>query len=172
MENETTLFKWLNRGFWLAWATLAYLILVVCRDAWGLPYMLYNDQTLSAPIKSFSMQGQIVCAVEIALSFAIYIALVFLMHRLIGAVAKGDMLLVKALKTMGLLGYMLVGFSFFCMLVNIPAQYILNQLGDLKHFEPKFLVDGLALAGGLTFFALRAIIRRAILMQEDIDLTI
>jgi hypothetical protein len=73
---------------------------------------------------------------------------------------------------MRILGYMLVGVSFFYLLVSIPAQYILHQLGDLKHFEPIFLVDGLALAGGLTFFALRAIIRRAILMQEDIDLTI
>jgi hypothetical protein len=172
MKTDTDLFVWMNRGFWLAWAAIGFIIWRTFSMGWGSPYMLYHDQTLAASVSTFSFYGRIVVVLEISIAIGFYSVLTFLMHRLINTVAKHQKALAKTLGTMKTIGFLLVGLSFYDFIISVPTHYILFTLGDLKYFEPSPFIDGLALAGGLTFLSLRVIIRRAILMQEDIDLTI
>jgi hypothetical protein len=49
---------------------------------------------------------------------------------------------------------------------------LLHRFGDLPSWEPVYFLDVMSLALALTLFALRILIRHAIALQEDADLTV
>ena len=172
-QEEQLVFKKIERGFWLLWAIAPILLVLSVHYTWSYPYALMMEgDGRTLPVSSFSFRGQLLVAVELLMNIGICIALVVCMHRLVRCFARGEMLIVATLRTMHMIARLMLVYALMGISLYNLNLYLLYRWGDLPAWQPVYFIDVMALAFALTLFALRALIRYAIRLKEDVDLTV
>jgi len=110
--------------------------------------------------------------VEILIHTGLYVTLMVLMHALVRRFTRGQMLISMTLGTMKNIAWLLLANAFIGIPLYNLNMYLLSRWGDLPAWEPIYLIDPMSLALALTLLALRILIRHAIRLQEDVDLTV
>jgi uncharacterized membrane protein YagU involved in acid resistance len=173
MREETVFFKRLERCFWALWALAPFLLSLAIHYTWTSPYAILDDSDASkAIVSTFSFSGQLLVSVEMLIHVGFYVMLVALMHMLVRRFARGQMLMSATLGTMKSIAWLLLAYAFIEMPLYNLNMYLLHRFGDLPSWEPVYFLDVMTLALALTLFALRILIRHAIGLQKDVDLTV
>lgn len=173
MKEETVFFKRLERCFWALWALAPFLLSLAIHYTWTSPYAISDDADASRMIVStFSFGGQLLVSVEMLVNVGFYVILIALMHMLVRRFARGQMLMSATLGAMKSIACLLLAYAFIEIPLYNLNMYLLYRLGDLPSWEPFYFLDVMSLALALTLFALRILIRHAIDLQEDVDLTV
>jgi Protein of unknown function (DUF2975) len=168
---DVKVLKRLDAVLWGLWLLAPFLIFKVVSLTWSLPYDLLNV-TEKAAVSSYSLQGQIVIGLHIAIHVGLYVYLVFLIHRLVRQFMKGEILISATLSTMKKMAYLFLSVPFVLLLMHNLNLYLLHQFGDLASWQPHFDFDIVGFAVGLMFLALHILIQHAVQLQKDVDLTI
>lgn len=176
---ESRLFIWLDRLFWLLWPAFAGMIL--------LAYMatVTGDQQIAASgtikeeclaqlprFSAFSAGGKTAYWVLFSFEFLVYGALLALAHLMIHRFARGRVFVADTLSSLKWLGMIVTAWPFYEILSSNGLTYALYRLGDLKLFQPTLVPDLPVFAVGLMILTLYAVMRRAIELKTDTDLTI
>ena len=174
MKHEEALFlQRLERCFWGLWALAPFLLCLAIYYTWSYPYVVGKDlETQKTIVSSFSFGGQLLVGVEMLIHTALYVALVVLMHSLVRRFTRGQMLISATLSTIKKIAWLLLAYAFITMPLYNFNMYLLYLWGDLFTWEPFYFIDAMSLALALTLFALHILIRHAIRLQEDVDLTV
>ena len=174
MKHEEALFLLrLERCFWGLWALAPFLLCLVIYYTWSYPYVVGKDlETQKTIVSSFSFGGQLLVGVEVLIHTALYVTLVVLMHSLVRRFTRGQMLISATLRTIKNIAWLLLAYAFITMPLYNFNIYLLFLWGDLPTWEPFYFIDAMSLALALTLFALHILIRHAIRLQEDVDLTV
>ena len=172
-QEETVFFKRLERCFWGIWVLFPFLLSFAIHYMWTSPYAFFNDADAPrAIVSTFSFGGQMLVSVEMLIHISFYVALMVLMHMLVRRFARGKMLMSATLGTMKNIAWLLLAYVCIEMPLYNLNMYLLHSFGDLPSWEPLYYLDVMSLALALTLFALRILIRHAIALQEDVDLTV
>ncbi len=170
-QADVKVLKRLDAVLWGLWLLAPFLIIKVVRLTWSLPFNLLNVTEIAA-VSSYSMQGQIMIGLVLAIQVALYVYLVFLIHRLVRQFIKGEILISATLNTMKKMAYLFLSVPFVLLLMENLSLFLLHQFGDLASWQPFFDFDIVGFAVGLMFLALHILIQHAVQLQKDIDLTI
>jgi hypothetical protein len=168
---DVKVLKRLDAILWGLWLLAPLLIYKAVRLTWSLPFDLLNV-TNKAAVSSYSMQGQIVIGFFIALEIAMYVYIVFLIHKLVRQFIRGEILISATLSAMKKMAYISIFTPIVLLLIYNLNLYLLHSLGDLQSWQPYFDVDVVSVAIGLMFLALHILIQHAVQLQKDVDLTI
>jgi hypothetical protein len=172
-QEEQLVFKRIERGFWLLWALAPILLALSVHYLWSYPYSLVVDvDGRTIPVSAFSFRGQLLVAMELFVNAGICIAVVVCMHRLVRCFVRGDMLISATLQTMNTIAWLLLAYAILGIPLYNLNVYLLYRWGDLPAWQPVYFIDVMGLAFALTLFALRTLIRHAIRLKEDVDLTV
>lgn len=172
-QEERRVFKRIERGFWLLWALAPILLALSVHYTWSYPYSLALDGNgRTIPVSAFSFPGQLLVAIDLFINTGICIALVVSMHRLVRCFARGDMLISATLQTMNTIAWLLLAYAILGVPLYNLNLYLLYRWGDIPAWHPVYFIDVMGLAFALTLFALRTLIRHAIRLKEDVDLTV
>jgi len=163
----------LERAFWVIWAIAPIILIVVIVEIWAMPYAIFDGMELTdVSIKSFSSLGQVLAGIEFVIDASAYIAIVAMMHILVRRFTKEGGLVKPTLQTMKNIATFLLVYAFVQVMTYNINLYVLFKIGDLPEWDPLFYIDMIILAFSLTLFSLRILIREAINLREDADLTI
>jgi hypothetical protein len=172
-QEEAIFFKRLERCFWGLWALALFPLSFAIHYTWASPYAILDDADAPRVIVSeFSFGGQVLVSVEMMIHIGFYVALMALMHILVRRFARGQMLMLATLGTMKNIAWLLLAYACIEVPLYNLNMYLLHRIGDIPSWEPSYFVDAMRLALALTLFALRILIRHAIALQEDADLTV
>lgn len=173
IQEDSLVLKRLNLCFWGIWLFVPLLVGVFINHAWTAPYVMLDGVETATTIPSFfSFKGQVLVAIELLFNVVLYLALVALMHRLVGRFAIGQAMIVNTLHTMQIIAWLLLASACIGELLSNLNMFLLFRLGDIPSWEPIYFIDLKDLALSLTLFALRILIRHAIVLKEDNDLTV
>ncbi len=178
-SDNPRIFQWLDRLFWLVWLAFPLLIwqtyaTVVDQASLAaeLPVGAENCAELIPRVANFSMQGKAGFVVYFVAQYVIYALLLWLAHTAIHRCATGKVFVADTLRTLGLLGIIIILWPVYELITGNLLAYALTVTGDMKTFRPDFLFDVGPLAVGLLILAMRVVIGHAITIKQDHDLTI
>lgn len=176
---ETRRFALMDKIFWLLWALLPILAILLYREANDPEtYTLGLTELQAACIKSLPLPsnyttiGKIAFNCLLGFDIAFYALLFGILHRSIRRFAKGSVFDDFTLKNMRLLGIALIGYSIAVMLLRNLVSYILVLTGDSNLFTPVWFVDIGPIAVGIFVLALMQVLKNAIDIKTENDLTI
>ena len=171
-QADVKVLKRLDAVLWGLWLLAPCLIFRIVSLTWSLPYDILNPGKASAAISTYSLQGQIVVGLFIAIQVVIYVLLVILIHKLVRQFLKGEILISATLCAMKKMAYLFLTLPFLFLLMHNLNLYLLYKFGDLSSLKLAYDFDVVAFAIGLMFFALHILIQHAVQLQKDVDLTI
>ena len=172
-HEETLLLQRLERCFWGLWALAPFLLCLAIYYTWSYPYVVGKDVDMQKTIvSSFSFGGQLLVGVEMLIHIGLYVTLVMLMHSLVRRFMHGQMLILATLNTIKSIAWLLLAYALITLPLYNFNMYLLSRRGDLPAWEPVYFIDVMSLALALTLFALHTLIRHAIRLREDVDLTV
>lgn len=172
-QEETLLLQRLERYFWGLWALAPFLLSLAIYYTWSYPYVVGKDiATQQALVSSFSFGGQLLVGMEMLIHIGLYVALMVLMHSLVRRFTRGQALISATLRTMKNIAWLLLAYAFIGMPLYNLNMYLLFRWGDLPAWEPIYFIDAMSVALALTLLALRILMRHAMQLQEDVDLTV
>ncbi len=172
-HEETLLLQRLERYFWGLWALAPFLLSLAIYSIWSRPYVVGNDITTQKNlVSSFSFDGQLLVGAEMLIQIGLYVVLMVLMHSLVRRFTRGQMLISATLRTMKNIAWLLLANAFIGIFLYNLNMYLLFRWGDLPSWEPIYFIDTMSIALALTLLALRILIRHAMRLQEDVDLTV
>jgi hypothetical protein len=172
-REEILLLQQLERCFWGLWALAPFLLGLAIYYTWHYPYAFGQDIEVSKNfVSSFSLGGQLLVGMELLIHTALYVILMGLMHALVRRFTRGQMLISITLSTMKNIAWLLLVSVFIGVLLYNLNLYLLFRWGDLPSWQPLYFIDVMSLALALILLALRILIRHAMRMQEDVDLTV
>jgi len=179
LESNMALFRRLNRLFWLVW--LAYPVTVWLSVHSMLDIATLRDLMKSNPagcmeslpiLANFSLNGQILYWVLFATAHGFFVAMLVVVHLAIRRFARGHLFVLKTLASFRQLGFLIVGWAVYQCVFNNLVAYGLFLTGDVQNFRPDYSIDLPTLAVGVFILTFKFILERAIMLQEDVDLTI
>lgn len=172
-HEETLLLLRLERCFLGLWVLAPFLLSLAIYYTWSYPYVVGKDvETQKTLVSSFSFGGQLLVGVELLIHVGLYVTLVVLMHSLVRRFARGQMLVCATLRTIKNIAWLLLAYACIAMPLYNLNMYLLSRWGDIPTWEPIYFIDAMSLALALTLFALHILIRHAMRLQEDVDLTV
>lgn len=177
--SETRWFTIMDRVFWVLWVLLPV-------TAIGLIWIVNDPDTYVAGLTpeqsacitnlplppNYSMLGKLALGSLFAFSLAFYALIMGILHRMIRRFAKGNQFDQLTLKSMKWFGIILIAFPFADMLLTNIVGYILSKTGDAGLFTTSFLVDIGPIAVGIFVLALMHVLKNAIALKTENDLTI
>jgi len=174
-QSEKVIFKRLDWIFWGLWLVAPFLLWQAIHLTWTMPYFPFGDETgcgKGPAAASFSIQGQVLVALAFVMGIGFYAALIILMHRLVRRFKQGEMLISATLETINKMAWIFIAIAVVSILHYNLNLYLLYRLGDLPKWQPFYTLDMLSIALGLMLFGLRILIKHAIALQEDVNLTV
>ncbi len=174
-QSEKVIFKRIDLVFWGLWLLAPFLLWQAIHLTWTMPYYPFGDETGCAKgpaAASFSVQGQCLVALAFVIGIGFYAALLVLMHRLVRRFKQGEMLISATLDTINKMAWIFIAISVMSTLHYNLNLYLLYRLGDLPQWQPFYTLDMLSIALGLMLFGLQILIQHAIVLQEDVNLTV
>jgi Protein of unknown function (DUF2975) len=173
------LFKLLDRLFWLVWIAFPIVIwqnytAVLDQSALmaEMPPEASNCAALVPQVANFSGNGKAQVLAYFLTQYVVYAWLLYLAHSAIHRCATGQVFVSGTLKTLKLLGIIIVAWPFFDLAASNLLNYALTLTGDLKQYSPNLLFDVGPFGVGLLILTMRAVLGHAILLKQDHDLTI
>jgi hypothetical protein len=178
-KTSTVAFQRLNYVFWVVWALLPFLFYKI----WNLVNnpASFTEGLTPQQVKcmgeiinpaTFSMSGTFLYNLPVLSTFAFYIVLIFSFHRMVYRFAKGGAFDSHTLYNMKILGYTLVGYPIFDFALGHFVALMLNYTGELKTYSAPIFVDIGVVAAGFFIIALMIVLRNAIAIKSENDLTI
>lgn len=174
-----TLFRWLDRGFWLIWAAFPVLIWVVVRDALAAPAtmvaMLPDQEACIAQLPNLhtiSFWPRAVFWAGISAEFAFYAVLLALAHVVIHRCATGRIFVDGMIRILARIGLIISVWPLVDLAITNLANWALFAGGDVALFQPVLSLDLPVLAVGLLLVAIAHAMRMAVALQQDAELTI
>jgi hypothetical protein len=172
-------FKQLDRLFWLAWIALPVVMWLTYSSLVDqsvlraeLPPEAAKCADILPQITNFSSAGKAALLVYFLVQYAVYAWLMYLSHSAIHLCATGRAFVSSTLNTLKQLGMIVVVWPFVDLAASNVIKYALTLTGDLKVFHLDFLFDVGTFGVGLLLLTLGAILRHAIRLKQDHDLTI
>lgn len=179
LESSVRLFRRLDRLFWLIWLAYPPTIWIDVRDTLdgsGIRSLMKSDPAgcfESLPIlANFSLPGKALYWCLYASTHVFFVAMLIVVHLAIKRFAKGRIFVLKTLESVRSLGLLIVVWGIYQTASANLVMYGLYLTGDVRNFHPDYLVDIPTLAVGGFILTFKFILERAILLQEDVDLTI
>jgi len=165
--------KKLERAFWGLWFLAPLVLAFVIHDIWTSPYVV-DKSSSSGPIfvHQLSLAGQTLVIIEILFAVSVYASIMVLMHSLIHRFTKSDGLVTSTLKTMNRIAILIGGFAVMEIILYNCNLYFMYRIGDLPSWQPAIYIELIYLAFSLILFSLRILIKEAVSLREDADLTI
>ncbi|NOT15067.1 MAG: hypothetical protein HOP21_05730 [Methylotenera sp.] len=174
-QSEKVIFKRIDMIFWGLWLLAPFLLWQAIHFTWTMPYYPFGDEVDCArgpAAASFSALGQGLVALAFVMGIGFYAALIILMHRLVRCFKRGEMLISATLDTINKMAWIFIAIAVISILHYNLNLYLLYRLGDLPKWQPFYTLDMLSIALGLMLFGLRILIQHAIVLQEDMNLTV
>jgi Protein of unknown function (DUF2975) len=172
-------FQMFDKIFWVIWVAFPITFILIWRaitDSTTYTQGLTAQQLscmkdLPTPL-NFSMQGWIIYLFPLATLFAFYGFMIFVFHRMIRRFAMGAAFDEFTLRSMRTLGFLLIGYPFFELLLGYFVSEALQYTGDLKGASATYILDIGTLAAGFFVLALMYVLKNAIDLKSENDLTI
>jgi Protein of unknown function (DUF2975) len=176
---SNTSFKRLNYVFWVIWALLPFLfykLWLLLNDpaifTEGLtPEQLNCMKDIVNPA-SFSTVGTFLYNLPLLSAFVFYFILIFSFHRMVLRFANGGAFDSHTLNNMKILGCTLIGFPIFDFALGYFVSAGLQYTGDMKSATGPVFIDIGVVAAGFFIIALMIVLRNAIAIKSENDLTI
>ncbi len=173
MRNDTLIFKRLNYCFYGLLFCAPYLIGFGINSLSQMPYVAHQTSGIVILYpETFSTFGRRVVLLEFITQVGFCVVLIALMHLRVRSFAKGRILVSDTLRTMKTIAALFFVWSIVELLVKNGVQYTLFRVGDMAQWSPFLFVDPIKIAVGLLLASLCILIRHAIVLQEDSDLTV
>ncbi len=173
------IFVLLDRALWLAWLALpviAWLTYQAVMTPSAFMVDLAKISTACADllpqVEKFSSPGKVAVAIFFVLEFAVYAVILALAHLTIHKFAQGQMFVAGVLRALGQLGLVVSLWPFYSLISENLLNYIATRTGDIRVFQPNYILDVAPLGVGLLIITLWIAFRRAIAMKQENDLTI
>ncbi len=172
-------FKRLNYVFWVVWAfvpILFYRLWSLLNDPETYTRGLTREQvsclTDMVNPAAFSTIGTFLYNAPLISAFVFYIILIFSFHRMVYRFANGSAFDVFTLRYMKVLGYTLIGYPFFDFALGHLVSAGLQYSGDTKIANGPPFIDVAVIAAGFFIIALMIVLKNAIELKSENDLTI
>jgi Protein of unknown function (DUF2975) len=179
VSPETRWFTIMDRLFWVLWVLLPL-------TAIGLLWIVNDPDTYTAGLTpeqsacmanlplppNYSTTGKLALGSIVAFNLVFYAVIMGILHRMIRRFAKGKQFDQHTLKSMQWFGIILIAFPFADMLLTNIVGYILTLTSDAGLFTTSFLVDIGPIAVGIFVLALMHVLKNAIALKTENDLTI
>ncbi len=172
-QSDLKNFQWLEKTFWGLWLLAPFLITLAIFETWSNNYVDLNTvPEYSTAVLNFSSMGQVLVGIELFIAIDVYCGLVVLMHLLVRKFGKEQGLVHSTLDTIHLIAWVLLIYT----IIEIPLFnlncFLLYKIGDLPIYEPVWFIDIVSVAFSLMLLALRILLKEAVFLREDADLTI
>ena len=171
MDKDLKDLKILERWFWALWALFPLVLSMVVYHIWTEPFLIIKGVPSKAPVE-FSFSGQLLVFIHFSISVVLYVTIIAMLHRLVRQFSRGKTLVTGTLTAMRRIAWLVMIF----VLIEFPmlnlSCYFLYRLGDIASWEVHYYIEILGLAISLVLFALSTLIKKAIDLQEDVDLTV
>lgn len=178
-QSGTQSFKRLNYIFWVVWAfvpLLFYKLWKLLNDpatyTQGLTPEQANCMKDIVNPASFSTLGTFLFNVPLLSAFVFYVVLIFSFHRMVHRFAKGGAFDAFTLRHMKVLGYTLICYPFFDFALGHLISAGLQYTGDMKFASGPPFIDIAVIAAGFFVVALMIVLKNAIDLKSENDLTI
>jgi Protein of unknown function (DUF2975) len=177
--DKIVIFKFLDKFFWSVWLAFPVLIWMTFRSVLTETAFVADIGKVSAAcaemipqVGNFSFPGKAVAFTYIMSNFLVYMMLLGIAHVTIHRFAAGKIFVANTIKSLGHLGILIIAWPFFDLIATNATNYAFTVTGDLKTFEPNFLFDLAPFGVGLLVLTIFIVLRQAIELQQDHDLTI
>jgi hypothetical protein len=178
-KSKTQSFQLLEKVFWVIWVLMPFLFYKL----WKLvndpaTYMqgLTPDQVkcMSGIINpaQFSSWGTLIYNLPLIATFIFYVILIFNFHRMVRRFAAGGAFDAFTLRDMKTLGITLIVYPFFDFALGHFVSAALQYTGELKTASEPSFVDIGVVAAGFFIIALMIVLKNAIDLKSENDLTI
>lgn len=172
-------FKRLNYLFWVIWACvpiLFYKLWTLLNDpATYTRGMTPEQASLMKDVlnpAAFSPLGKFLLNLPLLSAFVFYVILIFSFHRMVFRFANGGAFDAFTLRHMKILGYTLICYPFFDFALSYVVAAGLAYTGDTKFATGAVFVDIAVVGAGFFIIALMIVLRNAIDIKSENDLTI
>ena len=173
-QADLKVLKRLDAVLWFIWLLAPIYIFIAIKSTWSAPYIDTGlDLTKKVlAVSAYSFNGQLLIADGLVFEIAFYVLILLLTHLLVRQFIKGEILISATLTTMKRLAYLFIIMPLALFVIYNLNLYLLYKFGDLPIWEPHYQPDLVAFAIGLLFLALHILIKHAVALQKDIDLTV
>lgn len=178
-SESTRWFRILDKAFWLIWLGFPLMIWLVYRANTNAPQigeqlppefkncvaLMPTPQTMRGPSAAI-FWGMFV------FNFSIYAIVLSVCHVIVHRFAHGRIYVSETLASLQFVGIALIVWPFLDAVVQNAGAYALHQRGDLPLFVPNNVVDIGPVAIGVFLLAIKHMLRHAIALKSEHDLTI
>lgn len=178
-ETGLTVFRRLDRAFWLVWLAFPLMLWAVVRSIStvapvpeGLSPEARACFEIAPQVAAFSPAGRRIVWAMLGIEVLFYAALLFLAHRVIHRCATGRVFMAEMIGALHTMGLMIVLWPPFDLLIGNLAVARLASLGDLWAYQPDFALDVPVMGVGILMLAIAVAMREAARLREDSELTI
>jgi len=172
-------FKTLDWAFWIVWLTLpvmiglsAYSLLDLGEPIPGMTDEQARCLKTLPTIGALSAVGQTIIWTLFAFSVSIYVVLLAFLHGMVRRFAQQRIFVAETLGSLWWMGVILIVWPFLETGAGALASYLLKATGEVQFSVFRFNLDVAPIAVGLFLLATEHVIRRAMTLKEDADLTI
>lgn len=177
--KSETLFRWLDRAFWLIWAAFPVLIWLVLRDVMAAPErmaaLLPDQASCIAQLPSLatiSLLPRVAFWVGVVAEFGVYALLLALAHVVIHRCATGQIFVDGMIRILWRIGMIISVWPVLDLCIANFSNWALYDGGDVATFQPVLALDLPVLGVGLLLVAIAHAMRMAVALQQDAALTI
>ena len=171
-QTDLKVLKRLDAVLWFIWLLAPIYIFMAIKSTWSAPYIDLHLPKKALVVSAYSLNGQILIAASLVFEIVFYVLIVLLIHRLVRQFIKGEILISATLTTMKRFAYLFITVPLALFVIYNINLYLLYKFGDLPMWEPLYQPDLVAFSIGLLFLALHILIKHAVALQKDIDLTV
>lgn len=177
--QKDQLFTWADRGFWLVWAGLPWLVWTVVQATIAAPEALAAQRpdlaACIASLPSITTAHPLAQAVfwgAFALENLVYALLLAQAHLVIHRCARREVFVPPMIAILRRIGAILMGFPLLDLGLTNLIGWTLRETGDAAVFQPAFVLDLPVLGLGLLLLGIAHAMRLGVALQRDAALTI
>jgi len=177
--DDNRWFKTLDWAFWVVWLALPVMIGLAAYSLLGQgePFPGMTDEQARClktlpTIGTLSVVGQSIIWALFAFNVSIYFVLLAFLHGMVRRFAQERIFVAETLGSLWWMGVILIVWPFLETCASALSSYALKATGELSFSFYRFNLDVAPIAVGLFLLATEHVIRRAMTLKEDSDLTI
>ncbi|MFZ4808638.1 MAG: DUF2975 domain-containing protein [Hyphomicrobiaceae bacterium] len=178
-SDDKRWFRFLDRAFFAVWAALPVMIGIAIWSALhqGEPLEGMTSEQIQClkilpTISSMSSSGQAIVWTLFAFNTSIYVVLLAFLHGMVRRFARERIFVSETLASLWQMGVILIVWPFLETGALALASFALWEVEKLPFSTYRFNLDIAPIAVGLFLLATQSVIRKAIALKQDSDLTI
>lgn len=178
-SEATRWFRVFDRVFWLIWLGFPLMMWLVYQANTDAPQVAeqlppeYKNcaALLPSPQTMHGLSAAIFWGMFIS-NFSIYFVVLTVFHVILHRFARGRIYVSETLASLQLVAIVLIVWPFLDALVQSTGLYALHQRGDLPLNTPRMVIDIGPVAIGVFLLAIKHMLKHAIALKSEHDLTI